>query len=277
MADELDESEQPRVKKARRENADADADTAGPRGDETDATTASHSNSPESEYRWLHEQLVEAQPCTLLLQQLQAAAQGSEDGEGVQAEEGPPWLDPTGGPLTRLLHASSCGDESTAQQLLASPRSWDINSTGPDGDSALHCAALYGHLGVVRLLLAAGARACAVNPQDNSTPLHDAAASGELELLQLLLGSVAGDESLSRAVNSQDEDGDTPLHNAARGGHAEVVALLLQHGARAECKNFAGQTAMDEADGDEAVQAALSRGPDGSKPHPPHGLEFSTR
>ena len=50
--------------------------------------------------------------------------------------------------------------------------------SGPDGDTALHLACLYGHLGCARALLDAGADADIINEEDGSTALHDAAAGG---------------------------------------------------------------------------------------------------
>lgn len=59
--------------------------------------------------------------------------------------------------------------------------------TGPDGDTALHLACLYGHKPCVEALVAAGCALGPVNTEDGTTPLHDAAAGGYLELVQLLV------------------------------------------------------------------------------------------
>lgn len=53
-----------------------------------------------------------------------------------------------------------------------------IDTPGPDGDTALHLAALYSFPECVKILLAKGADAGVVNEVDGTTPLHDAAASG---------------------------------------------------------------------------------------------------
>lgn len=59
--------------------------------------------------------------------------------------------------------------------------------TGPDGDTALHLACLYGHQACVEALIAAGCKLDPVNSDDNTSPLHDAAAGGYLGIVQLLL------------------------------------------------------------------------------------------
>jgi ankyrin repeat protein len=146
--------------------------------------------------------------------------------EHLMEEQEADWDDTSeGGSLTRLLHASAEGEADTVRELLAD-KSLDVNAPGPDGDTALHAACLYGHEEVVQLLLEAGADAGVVNAIDGSSCLHDAAASGHLAILERLLTLPAA----AALVNHADEDGDTPLHNAARGNHAAVVKALLQVG-----------------------------------------------
>jgi ankyrin repeat protein len=73
-------------------------------------------------------------------------------------------------------------------------------TTGPDGDTALHLACLYGHLPCVQQLLAAGCKGGAVNSEDGTSPLHDAAAGGHLAIVQLLLSQAGGDALLPLQV-----------------------------------------------------------------------------
>lgn len=58
---------------------------------------------------------------------------------------------------------------------------------GPDGDTALHLACLYGHKACVDALVAAGCKLDPVNSEDGTSPLHDAAAGGYLDIVTLLL------------------------------------------------------------------------------------------
>ena len=85
------------------------------------------------------------------------------------------WEDPSqGGALGRILEASENGDVSVLQMALPT-LSVSVDSTGPDGDTALHLAALYGHTQCVEMLLGAGANVT-VRDADGGTPLHDACA-----------------------------------------------------------------------------------------------------
>ena len=119
---------------------------------------------------------------------------------------------------------------------------------GPDGDSALHLACLYGHLECVKLLLSGGAAADVLNPDDGSTALHDAAAGGYAEIAELLLTHSPG------LVTVADEDGDTPLHNAARGNHGAMVSLLLVAGSSLTAVNKSGNSAAGEAEVAEVIE-----------------------
>lgn len=190
----------------------------------------------EMDYAWLQ-------------QQLAAAGMAGADDE----DEGDVWVDPSGGVLTELLEACEHGDVQRLPQLLED-LSVDISTPGPDGDTALHLAALYGHVDCCKLLVEKGADANAVNEQDGSTVLHDAAAGGYADICHLVLAHAHPD-----IVTKADEDGDTPLHNAARGNHASIVQLLLAKGADPKTRNASGSTPAEEAD-EASVIAMLAIG-----------------
>ncbi|CAI5947044.1 unnamed protein product [Closterium sp. NIES-64] len=73
--------------------------------------------------------------------------------------------------MTNMIFVASQGDVDELTRLL--DEGADVNSADYDGRSAIHLAACEGHLGVLKLLLARGAR---VNPRDRwgHTPLTDA-------------------------------------------------------------------------------------------------------
>eukprot|EP00200_Dunaliella_tertiolecta_P002525 CAMPEP_0202348952 /NCGR_PEP_ID=MMETSP1126-20121109/6651_1 /ASSEMBLY_ACC=CAM_ASM_000457 /TAXON_ID=3047 /ORGANISM="Dunaliella tertiolecta, Strain CCMP1320" /LENGTH=258 /DNA_ID=CAMNT_0048940691 /DNA_START=8 /DNA_END=785 /DNA_ORIENTATION=- len=179
----------------------------------------------QQQFEWLQQQLA--------MQMEQGGRHEEED-----------WEDPTGGRLTRLLEACEDGKEDEAKALLEGDmQGFDLNSPGPDGDTALHVASLFGSAQIVQLLLSHGARPDTKNTSDGSLAHHDAAASGHLDILQILT-EASGPEALKVA----DSDGETPLHTAARGNHLEVVRWLLEKGACPKAINSEGQTPADEAD-----------------------------
>lgn len=182
------------------------------------------------------------------------------------------WEDPSpDGALTMLLEAAESGaDAATVSSLCArlGAASVDVDARGPDGDTALHLAALYGHAEAVRALLAAGASPRSIDG-DGGTPLHDAAAGGFEEVCAALLDAAAAsasessasspDAARASAANARDGDGETPLHTAARGGHGGVVAILLGAGADASAKSDAGLIPAHFAEEKSAVDEMLER------------------
>lgn len=184
-------------------------------------------NQEENEYEWLGRQL---QHITNL--HLGVAEEGAAEEE---------WADPTGGVLTGILAACEFGEVDRLKELLEEA-DFDINTPGPDGDSALHIASLYGHYECVTALLNKGANAGIVNPEDGSSPIHDAAAGGFKDILELLI------ERSPSSLDTPDNDGDTPLHNAARGNHLHIVEVLVKHCANVNALNRDGNTPAQEAD-----------------------------
>ncbi len=91
-----------------------------------------------------------------------------------------------------------------------------------DNETPLHCAAQYGHTGVVRLLLEELTDPTMRNNKFE-TPLDLAALYGRLEVVKLLL--TAHPNLLSCNTKKH-----TPLHLASRNGHLSVVEVLLDAG-----------------------------------------------
>lgn len=232
------------------------------------------------EYEWVKEQL-ESAGIQLQHARLADDDDGDGDGGGDDGDDDEPhagWTDPSeGGALAELLGAleedGDDADKDEEQALLArvdaliarlAPDKKHLSLPGPDGDTALHLASLYGRRRVVARLLEAGADPTVDNPEDGTRALHDAAAGGYDEIVDLLLEReqrvAAGDggakSGTSSSLAAQDEDGDTPLHCAARGGHLSTVLRLLEAGADPAVVNEKGATPRDEAD-DDAVRAAL--------------------
>jgi ankyrin repeat protein len=92
-----------------------------------------------------------------------------------------------------------------------------------DYKTALHLAALNGHAGCVRVLLAAGANVEAVD-QLHATALHWAALGGHVTCVKLLIDAHAN-------INAMDCLGRTALHWAAKNGHLSAIQCLVEAGA----------------------------------------------
>ena len=93
-----------------------------------------------------------------------------------------------------------------------------------DGSTALHAAAVQGHLEVVALLLEQPGIDWNQAANDGSTAFHLAAACGHQQVVDLLL------EQPQIDLNAATDDGDTALHFAALEGHQEILTHLLSAG-----------------------------------------------
>ena len=113
----------------------------------------------------------------------------------------------------------------------------DINAkTTAEGWTPLHSAAAFGHLDVVRLLLAHKAEIDA-KEISGMTPLHHAAITGHKDVAALLLAKRA-------KVDVRDNYGMTPLHRAAQQGHQDVAAVLLANKAEVNAQGENGWTPL---------------------------------
>ena len=117
-----------------------------------------------------------------------------------------------------LLWASRLGHEHVVAALLEGKyKGADVNQVCA-GLTALELASSCGHVGVVRVLLARGAKQ--VRPGQTSTAIHRAAYHNHIEVVKLLLAAPGA----SDALKTKDYDGNTPLKLAK--GRAEIKALL---------------------------------------------------
>jgi uncharacterized protein len=109
--------------------------------------------------------------------------------------------------------------------------------------TALHVAAGRGRLGVVKVLLEAGANVHAIDRMGVSV-LHKAVYSGVRELVEYLLNQGIHVNVVSPS------NGNTPLHDAIyfrAGKGTEVIQALLNYGANQNQKNQAGLPAIGSA------------------------------
>lgn len=135
----------------------------------------------------------------------------------------------------------------------------------------LEFAAAHGRIGIIKVLLEAGADVNAKSHWRKSTPLMAAANGGQAEAVQFLINSRADlkvKDSLGRTclfdavgsrdkktlqvlidsgadVNASDDWGITPLMCVAVGNSIELVKILLAAGADVNAKDNYGKTALD--------------------------------
>ena len=182
-----------------------------------------------------HEELLQARDASGLTPVLVAVYSGQLKIAGrlaALAARAPDGLD--------IFDAAAIGDVAVVRNLLSSDRA-AVDDRGPDGYTALHLAAYFGHLEVARLLLGRGAdpNAVALN-ESRVTPLHSAVSARHRDTASLLL-------ALGASPNAVPRGGWTPLHAAARNGDEVLVDMLLLRGADPTRPSDDGRTAIDLA------------------------------
>ncbi|XP_047122200.1 ankyrin repeat and SAM domain-containing protein 1A-like [Schistocerca piceifrons] len=161
------------------------------------------------------------------------------------------------------LHlAAWAGNVDIVRLLLChGPSVPNVNLTTKDNETALHCAAQYGHTAVVGQLLEHGCDPAIRNSREE-TALDLAAQYGRLETVELLVRThpeLIQPYTCPGAVFPH-----TPLHLASRNGHRAVVGVLLAAGMAVNARTAAG-TALHEAamyGKLEVVRALLAAGVD---------------
>lgn len=134
-----------------------------------------------------------------------------------------------------LVEAVKRGDPAAVRALLAD--GVDVNTTEPDGATALHWAAYRDNLALADVLVRAGADVTAQN-RHGVRPLTLASVNGNDSLVELLLEAGAD-------ANTTTAEGETTLMTAARTGRADAVRALLAHGADVNAvESWRGQTAL---------------------------------
>jgi ankyrin repeat protein len=139
-----------------------------------------------------------------------------------------------------IFEASALGDQHEVADLLTGDAKL-VNEYSADGFTPLGLAAYFGHLEMVKLLLAAGADPNL--PSKNALgviPLHSALSNGAKEIARVLIDAKSG-------VNTPNKEGWMPLHYAAYNGDMETADYLLMHGASTSQVNNIGETPAMEA------------------------------
>ena len=162
-----------------------------------------------------------------------------------------------------LIHLAAEGGNNDIVQLLLQHNAI-VDKTYLHGNTALHYAAMYGHLEVAKTLLNHGSEAWAMPNNTQYTPLQQALLNHRRDMACLLIEHEHG-ASLFVAVKECDdqylkrlkregvttfiidpETGNTPLHEAVRINRDKCVAALMDE-SLIEKKNHTGQTPLDLA------------------------------
>lgn len=137
-----------------------------------------------------------------------------------------------------IFEAAAVGDGARVHELLLLEPGF-VDLWSPDGFTALHLAAFFGHEDVAVELLKRGADVSAVarNPL-RVQPIHSAAAGDHTGVVRALLDRDAD-------PNARQEGGFAPIHAAAQSGNEELYELLVSRGADQEAATDDGRTVAD--------------------------------
>ncbi|KAL6090052.1 hypothetical protein STEG23_031853, partial [Scotinomys teguina] len=138
---------------------------------------------------------------------------------------------------TSFMWAAGKGSDDVLQTMLSLKSDIDINMADKYGGTALHAAALSGHVSTVKLLLDNDAQVDATDVMKH-TPLFRACEMGHKDVIQTLIKALGGNANVCQILienkinpNVQDYAGRTPLQCAAYGGYINCMAVLMENNA----------------------------------------------
>lgn len=145
--------------------------------------------------------------------------------------------------VTQLLEAAYGGDLAAVDQLLT--RRVPVDASDEEGMTALHIAAMMGHVAILERLVAAGAGVDAVDLRERQTALMRATGAGHADAVESLIAAGADAEAASS------EDGRTALIHAVTDFFASdrpaLIRLLVAAGAEVNAADVEKRTALIHA------------------------------
>ena len=154
------------------------------------------------------------------------------------------------------------GNEATAQWLIANGA--DVNAADEHGQTVLMEQCTYGHAGIVKLLIAKGARLDDVEPRWHMSALKQAEQYQYMNIVQILRDAGAHDDTVSAANGKPLANDDEPVRVAV----AYLDALFADDPKAMGALWVAGHQDFDEYDRSKWK---------GARPHPAHLFEgFAT-
>jgi uncharacterized protein len=141
-------------------------------------------------------------------------------------------------PDLTIFEAAAVGKLDRVHELLLLEAGF-VDLWSPDGFTALHLAAFFGHEDVAAELLKRGADVNAVSRNQLSVqPINSAAAGNHTDVVRVLLDHGAD-------PNAREAAGFAPIHAAAHSANDELYELLVARGADQEASTDDGRTAAD--------------------------------
>ncbi len=135
-----------------------------------------------------------------------------------------------------MIQAAYDGDEDRVEYFLTNGA--NVNAEDAEGYTAIIYASAYGYHGIMKKLIAKGAK---VNEfKNDSNPIFAAVNGNDSKSLDILLKAKGN-------INCKDAQGYTPLMLAAQENYFRMIDHMLRNGAKLDTENHDGHTALSIA------------------------------